>query len=120
MHRRIRRQLENGQPFEIVYLRLGDMLVELNRRGDPGAEVHTGAGNKPFGLAVDDIRATVEELRSKGVEITLEPREANTFGGLLAAFKDPEGHEIEIKEYRGDGQLDPDWQPSRPGVVRIA
>ncbi len=114
----LHRWVKRGEHDEgVVYLRLGEMLVELNHR--TGAD-SAGAGNKPFGLLVDDMEKTVSGLKAKGVEFVFEPRVANTFGGLLASIRDPNGVEIELKEYRGDSQLNPDWQPTRPGVVRTA
>ncbi len=51
-------------------------------------------------LAVDDARATVEELRSKGVSIVMEPLETRVC--YMALVADPDGNQIVIHQ-RKDG-----------------
>jgi len=51
-------------------------------------------------LAVDDARATIEELRSKGVEIVMDPFESRVC--FLALIADPDGNRIVIHQ-RKDG-----------------
>jgi catechol 2,3-dioxygenase-like lactoylglutathione lyase family enzyme len=45
---------------------------------------------------VDDARATYEELKSRGVEMTQEPIEQ--FYGIDAAFRDPTGNSIRFTQ----------------------
>jgi len=57
-----------------------------------------GAGRHELYLMCDDIRATLAELRSKGVEVA---REASDEGwGLLAAVRLPDGSELPLYEPR--------------------
>ncbi len=46
-------------------------------------------------IAVDDIQAVYQSLRSKGVEFTGQP-EQQSWGGTLAHFKDPDGNIITL------------------------
>jgi predicted enzyme related to lactoylglutathione lyase len=50
-------------------------------------------------IAVDDVRATYEELRSRGVEFQQEPIQQPY--GMDAAFRDPSGNQIRIGEQGG-------------------
>jgi predicted enzyme related to lactoylglutathione lyase len=59
----------------------------------------TGAGGGVV-LAVEDCRATVAELKSRGVEITQEP--VDQFYGVDAGFRDPSGNQHRITQ-RTDG-----------------
>ncbi len=56
-----------------------------------------GSGNARFCLKVSDIREAVGELRAEGVFVgeiqTLE-------NGMLAAFRDPDGNELALWQYR--------------------
>ncbi len=44
----------------------------------------------PLVLSVDDCRATCEQLRSRGVELTQEP--VDRYGTVDAGFRDPSGN----------------------------
>jgi catechol 2,3-dioxygenase-like lactoylglutathione lyase family enzyme len=55
-----------------------------------------GTGNARLCFAVDDIRAALADLRSKGVPTSdVQPKE----GGLLATFADPDGNELCLWQY---------------------
>ena len=89
----------------------------LTRRDDrpdfgfPGAwldagsqQVHLIGGSVPpakgqhFAIRVDDLAATVEELRSRGLEVS----DAMRVGANLQAFlNDPAGNQIELHEVGG-------------------
>jgi predicted enzyme related to lactoylglutathione lyase len=47
-------------------------------------------------LATDDIKATYEELRGRGVEFTEEPSERPY--GIDSAFRDPSGNSIRLAQ----------------------
>jgi catechol 2,3-dioxygenase-like lactoylglutathione lyase family enzyme len=54
--------------------------------------------NDHITFSVDDITATVTQLKEKGVEFSLEPVQLE--GGMkLASFKDPSGVLIELVEH---------------------
>ena len=52
--------------------------------------------NPPLIFQVDDCRATIEELRERGVEISQEP--AEEFYGVDAGIRDPSGNSIRITQ----------------------
>jgi catechol 2,3-dioxygenase-like lactoylglutathione lyase family enzyme len=67
-----------------------------------GIEIKLGGGSIPINdhitFSVDDIGATVTELKEKGVEFVLEPMQVE--GGMkLATFKDPNGVLMELVEH---------------------
>ena len=47
-------------------------------------------------LSCDDIQATYEELRARGVEFEKEPRDQP--GGVMASFRDPDGNTFVLRE----------------------
>jgi predicted enzyme related to lactoylglutathione lyase len=73
----------------------------------PPAElaVHPSDGETSHGLYLmcDDIEATLDELRAKGVEIAAGPTEAGW--GLLASLRLPDGSELPI------------YQPKHPSPI---
>jgi catechol 2,3-dioxygenase-like lactoylglutathione lyase family enzyme len=115
---RFLRRLSFGPPDarrELAYVGLGDLLLELLPPGP------MAASNRPFALTVNEIEKTVEELRSKGVEVKEEVRDSFSFNGLTAVIKDPSGLDIELRQWAApDGPHYADWQPARPDVVRTA
>lgn len=111
------RQYEiNGRPS--AYVTLGGILLELTlSTTTPSTD---GRSELRIGLLVDDMDATLAEVRSKGVEVVREPWQAQTFWGRQAQLRDPSGYLISVREYRApDGPDYPDWQPEHEGVVRI-
>lgn len=74
----------------------------------PPAElaVHpAGEGSHQLYLMCDDINATLDELRSKGVEVAGEV--SNQGWGLVAAVRLPDGTEFPIYEPRHPSPLNP-------------
>lgn len=51
-------------------------------------------------LAVDDIQATYEELKGKGVEFT-RPPEQDMGGVTIATFQDPDGNTLQLFQETG-------------------
>jgi predicted enzyme related to lactoylglutathione lyase len=47
-------------------------------------------------LSCDDIQATYEKMRGLGVEFEMEPTDQP--GGVMAAFKDPDGNSFVLRE----------------------
>ena len=52
----------------------------------------------PLELVVDDCRAACERMRTRGVEITLEP--VARYGSVDASFRDPSGNGWKLIEAR--------------------
>ena len=53
-------------------------------------------------LAVDDIHASYQRLRGKGVEFIREP-EKEHWGGYVATFKDPDGNVLQLLQQPSAG-----------------
>jgi methylmalonyl-CoA epimerase len=87
---------KNGSKIELIGYR-----GEIPKRSE-GIEIKMGGVSIPINdhitFTVDDIGATVTELKEKGVEFVLEPIQLE--GGMkLASFKDPNGVLIELVEH---------------------
>jgi lactoylglutathione lyase len=111
------RQYEtNGRPS--AYVTLGGILLELTpSTTTPSTD---GRSELRIGILVDDMDATLDEVRANGVEVAREPWQAQTFWGRQAQIRDPNGYLISIRQYREpDGPDYPDWQPEHEGVVRL-
>jgi catechol 2,3-dioxygenase-like lactoylglutathione lyase family enzyme len=82
--------------------KFGDTLVNLLKASEaaelvaPAAVAAPDAGVRfQFTLAVDDVDATVEELKSRGVELLNGPMD-RPWGIRTASFRDPGGHIWEV------------------------
>ena len=68
---------------------------------------HVEQGSKVVGrfvgvtLLVDDLQGTFEKLTKKGVAFSATP-EKQSWGGMLAHFKDPDGNVLTLMESRED------------------
>ncbi len=83
-----------GQPDVAFILNVpGPPLFSDDVAASVVADVATGQA-PGFILHTDDCRATVEELRARGVEFTQEPEERPW--GIDASFRDPSGNEARI------------------------
>jgi lactoylglutathione lyase len=93
------RLLHDDGSLMLVYLHVaGDRFIELFP-GGPSPEER--AGKQSFMhvcLAVDDLEATVEDLRAKGVTIDIEPKMGLDFN-MQAWIADPDGNKIELMQY---------------------
>jgi predicted enzyme related to lactoylglutathione lyase len=67
----------------------GDQRIGLNSGESPA-----GDGGAVIAFAVDDMDATVEELKGRGVEFAGEVSEHPW--GRLAPFKDPDGNDLQV------------------------
>jgi catechol 2,3-dioxygenase-like lactoylglutathione lyase family enzyme len=64
-------------------------------------------------FVVEDARAEYEAMRSRGVRFDSEPHREE-FGGLVADFRDPDGHHLFIWQLPGPD--DPAYESERPLV----
>lgn len=69
----------------------GDAMVELIKNTQDGVGLHS------VGMEVEDVSATVAELRSKGARITLEP--VRTLVGSMAFSEDPNGVKVALIQH---------------------
>jgi catechol 2,3-dioxygenase-like lactoylglutathione lyase family enzyme len=84
-------------------LKHGNLRLLLNAPGAGGAGASMPDGSSPepggwnrFQIEVEELRATVEKLRSKGVSFRSEIIEGN--GGRQILAEDPSGNPIELFE----------------------
>lgn len=93
------RLLHDDGSLMLVYLHVaGDRFIELFP-GGPSPEERTGKQSfMHVCLAVDDLEATVEDLRAKGVTIDIEPKMGLDFN-MQAWITDPDGNKIELMQY---------------------
>ena len=69
----------------------GDAMVELIKNTEDSVGLHS------VGMEVEDVSATVEQLKAKGATITMEP--VPTLVGSLAFMEDPNGVKIALIQH---------------------
>lgn len=102
--------VQRNGTFKIVYLQAGDARIELFHFTEKGRDLDPTVtdldlGFKHLGFRVDDVDAVAAELKAKGVEFTVEPKDSSSGGVRLAFFKDPDGNLLEI--ISGELNLEP-------------
>lgn len=70
----------------------GEIMIELieNAENEPGLHA--------FGFEVEDIDATLKELKAKGAKISMDPRPITV--GTLAFLEDPNGVKIALIQHQ--------------------
>ena len=93
----LRRKLDESR--KIVYLRIGDSMLELMEMGTASEPVdpreHYGVHH--IGIKVDDFESTYRDLQAKGADFIGEPFEP-TPGIRLAFLREPNGAVIELAQ----------------------
>jgi lactoylglutathione lyase len=85
-------QYDLGPAGTITLLRAdGEAMVEIIK--NPAYE----PGLYSIGMDVEDLNATIEELKSKGAKVTMEP--VRIAVGLLAFIEDPNGARIALIQH---------------------
>ena len=93
-------ELPTGATLNMVYLDLGGTVVELMAwEGVPvGPEPEKEhLGYRMIALEVDDMNATTEYLKGKGVDIVWGPMVRETYA--RAEISDPNGYRIELRQW---------------------
>lgn len=90
--------------FTLAFVGYGDeassAVIELTHNwGKKGYELGDAFGHVAIG--VDDIYATCEALRARGVTITREPGPMKHGGSVIAFVQDPNGYKIELIQTGG-------------------
>ena len=106
--RLLRRKEYPGGQFTLAFVGYGDeadtAVLELthNWPTDEGKErdYELGTAFGHIAIGVDDIRATCEALRAKGVKITREPGPMQHGTTVIAFVEDPDGYKVELIETR--------------------
>lgn len=82
-------------------LRPGASITLLKGEGEAMIELIKNTENEPglysVGMGVEDINATLKELKSKGAKITMEPTPITV--GTLAFIEDPNGAKIALIQH---------------------
>ena len=99
---RIRSRNEVKMPpmREVIYLELGDTVLEIISADDPNpkSEVLWEVGYRGIALEVEDMEKAVDYLRGKGIAIALEPVDlGDSFRGEI---RDPDGLIIELRQWK--------------------
>jgi catechol 2,3-dioxygenase-like lactoylglutathione lyase family enzyme len=86
-----------GQPDIAVVLMAipGPPMIDAETAAQLRTVMAKGAAGGLF-FSTDDIQATYEELRGKGVEFTQEPTQQPY--GIDAGFRDPSGNQIRVMQ----------------------
>lgn len=88
----------------LIYVQFGaDQFVELFEGGDEGRQPDPppkGSGFLHFCLTVEDLAATLAELRRKGLDLGERAGEPyrGTSGALIYFIQDPDGNKVELAE----------------------
>jgi glyoxylase I family protein len=84
---------------EIVYMTLGDTMIELLGYYTPVTTPTDPSqiGYRMMALEVDDMEQTIAELATKGVAVTWGPM--NLADSIRAEIHDPDGLTIELREW---------------------
>ncbi len=100
----IKLEKPDGQSLRLLFLRLGDMVIELIEPSDK-SQAGTGQGGSINHIAIEvkGIYKIAQELKRKGISLeTEEPNEVADIGnGVITLFlKGPSGERIELIEYK--------------------
>ena len=81
---------------------IGDQsaVLELTYNHD-GRTYELGTGYGHIALAVDDLAATLEQLKGQGIEPEREPYRVSEGGSLLCFVRDPDAYRIELIDRSG-------------------
>ena len=85
---------------EVIYLELGDTVIEIISADDPKPKSETPweVGYRGIALEVDDMAMAVDYLKGKGIAIAQEPIDlGDSFRGET---RDPDGLIIELRQWK--------------------
>ena len=96
---RERVKMDRAPLQEIVFITLGDTMVEVLAVKDPAPASTNSfqAGYRIMAIEVDDMDKAVEYLKSKGVEISVPPM--NLGKSKRGEIKDNNGFTIELRQW---------------------
>ena len=87
-------------PLSLVYLDLGGTVVELMSYEGASLDAPPAGerlGYRMMALEVDDMRATLDELATKGVDVVWGPIVREKYA--RAEIRDPNGFNIELRQW---------------------
>jgi len=77
-----------------------DAVLELTFNHD-GRTYDLGTGYGHIAVGVDDLAASLEELKRQGIEPEREPYSVREGGSLICFVQDPDGYRIELIDRSG-------------------
>jgi len=94
-----RKQIDKPPMKEVIFLGLNDTTIELVsvQNPQPRSADPWQIGCRMFALEVEDMDEAIAYLKSKKVEISLEP--LNLGKSKRAEIKDPDGLSIELRQW---------------------
>lgn len=89
---------------EVIYLRLGDGVVEIMVVDNPGKAPDDPwlGGYRAIAIEVDDMAEAVKYLTAKGVAIARQPVDLGD--SYRAEIRDPDGLAIELRQWKKPGR----------------
>lgn len=98
---RIKERKKIGKPplMEIIYLQLGDTMLEIMQVETPGPAPSSlwHVGYPRIALEVEHMDQAIEYLKSRGIKVSLEPVNLGT--SIRAEIEDPDGLSIELRQW---------------------
>ena len=98
---RMKERVHIGAPTlkQVVYLTLGDTMIEMLEYVDPAPVDHTiRVGYRIMALEVDNMEETLAYLAKKGIEPSVQPMDVGG-GALRGEIVDPDGLSIELRQW---------------------
>ena len=98
---RMKERIHIGAPVlkQVVYLELGDTMLELLEFVDPAPADHTiRVGYRIMALGVDDMEETLAYLAEKGIKPSVPPIDVGC-GSLRGDILDVNGLSIELRQW---------------------
>ena len=95
-----RNQVKAPPMKEVIYLQLGDTVIEVISTDGPGPKSKDPwqVGYRGIAIEVEDMGKAVEYLKSKGVAILREPVDLGN--SLRGEIGDPDGLIIELRQWK--------------------
>ncbi len=99
-HMKSRTKIGRGPLEEVIFMTLGDTMLEIVSMKNPAPPREEGvvAGYRMMAIEVEDMEKAVTYLKSKGVEVSLEPVSLPD-GSKRGEIKDPDGIGIELRQW---------------------
>ena len=96
---KMRKKMENPPLEELIYMELGDTVIELMRVKNPAPKSAEPwiVGYRMMAIEVEDMDRVVEYLKQKGVATTKGPIVSGT--SRRAEIRDPDGIPIELRQW---------------------
>jgi glyoxylase I family protein len=94
-----RRQVKAPPMKEVIYLELGDTVMEVISTDGPAPKSREPwqVGYRGIAIEVEDMEKAVEYLKAKGVTILKEPVDVGK--ALRGEISDPDGLVIELRQW---------------------